>query len=89
MIIKRALLLSVLLLAGCSQSFYGSGRKLLEQGQYESAVDAFYKEIAANPQNAAAWRELGVTYFRMGDLIKADDALKQASAITPANITTL
>lgn len=83
MILKRALILSVLLLAGCSQSFYGSGRKLLQQGQYDSAVDAFYKEIAANPQNAAAWRELGVTYYRMGDLEKADDALKQATAITP------
>ncbi|UCG62395.1 MAG: tetratricopeptide repeat protein [Candidatus Zixiibacteriota bacterium] len=83
MILKRALILLTLLLAGCSQSFYGSGRKLLEQGRYESAVDAFYKEIAANPQNAAAWRELGVTYYRMQDFLKAEDALKQANAIVP------
>ncbi len=84
MILKRTLILLALLLAGCSQSFYSSGRKHLEQGQYESAVDAFYKEIAANPQKAApAWRELGVTYYRMGDLYKAEDALKQANAIVP------
>ncbi len=83
MLIKRALILLTLLLAGCSQSFYGSGRKLVQQGEYGKAVESFYEEIAAHPENAAAWRELGVAYYQMGELEKADDALKQANIIAP------
>ena len=83
MLIKRALILLTLLLAGCSQSFYGSGRKLVQQGEYDKAVESFYEEIAAHPENAAAWRELGVAYYQMGKLEKADDALKQANTIAP------
>ncbi len=83
MIIKRIPILILLLLAGCSQSFYSQGRKFVEREQYDRAVDSFYKEIAANPQSAAAWRELGVAYYKMGEYDKADDALKQAGAIAP------
>ncbi len=46
-------------------------------------MQSFYDEIAVHPDNAAAWRELGVTYYRMGDMAKADDALKQANAMKP------
>ncbi|UCE23450.1 MAG: tetratricopeptide repeat protein [Candidatus Zixiibacteriota bacterium] len=83
MSVKRIIVLLTLLLAGCSQSFYSSGRKHLQQGQYEQAVQSFYEEIAVHPDNAAAWRELGVTYYRMGEMAKADDALKQANTIAP------
>jgi tetratricopeptide (TPR) repeat protein len=75
--------LILLILVGCSSSFYGKGRKLSEEGQYDRAIEAFYEEIARNPQSSEAWRELGVAAYGMGDLTKAEDALKQANAIKP------
>ena len=68
----------VLLLSGCAQSPVMKGKKLTEQGQYSQAIDLFYKQIAANPQDQNAWRELGYAFYKSGDLIKAEDALKKA-----------
>lgn len=76
-------LLLAVLVAGCSQSLYMQGRRYLDKGEYDPAIEAFYKEIAANPTSAEAWRELGVTYYEKGDLTKAEDALKQANQIQP------
>ena len=76
-------LLLAVLVAGCSQSLYMQGRRYLDKGEYDPAIEAFYKEIAANPTSAEAWRELGVTYYEKGDLTKAKDALKQANQIQP------
>jgi tetratricopeptide (TPR) repeat protein len=76
-------LLLAALVAGCSQSFYMQGRKHLAKSEYDPAVEAFYKEISANPQNAHAWRELGVAFYEKGELTKAEDALKQANNIQP------
>lgn len=76
-------LLLAALVAGCSQSLYMQGRKHLDKGEYDPAIEAFYKEITANPTSAEAWRELGVTYYEKGDLTKAEDALKQANQIQP------
>ncbi|MCK4607664.1 MAG: tetratricopeptide repeat protein [candidate division Zixibacteria bacterium] len=72
-----------LLAVGCAQSLYMQGRGHLQAGRYDPAIDAFYKEIAANPTSVRAWRELGVAYYEKGDLGKAEEALKQASGIKP------
>lgn len=77
------LIIILLLFCGCSQTFYSQGRNFFEKDQYDLAIDSFYKEIAKNPQNASAWRELGVTYFKKGNLEKAEDALEQANLIKP------
>ncbi|MEW6411694.1 MAG: tetratricopeptide repeat protein [Candidatus Zixiibacteriota bacterium] len=87
--VSLILTLLLLLLAGCSQSYYNTGRKLSDEGQYDKAVEAFYNEIAANPQSAVAWRELGVAYYRMDNLEKAEDALEQANTIMPDSRTHL
>ena len=81
--------LLLIMLVGCSASFYGKGRKLTEQGQYDQAIEAFYQQIAHYPQQAEAWRELGVAFYEKGDLIKAEDALKQANGIQPDARTNL
>jgi len=81
--IRKLLVLALLMLVGCSQSFYSQGRKLADEGQYDQAISAFYQEIAANPQSMEAWRELGVAYYERGDLDKAEDAIKQAENIRP------
>jgi len=86
---RIALVILLVFLVGCSAGFYGQGRKLTEQGQYDQAIKAFYEEIARYPQRAEAWRELGVAYFEKSDLIKAEDALKQANAIKPDTRTNL
>ncbi len=87
---KRIAAVSLLImLVGCSAGFYGQGRKLTEQGQYDQAIEAFYKQIAAYPQQAEAWRELGVAYYEKGDLPKAEDALKQANGMNPDARTNL
>jgi tetratricopeptide (TPR) repeat protein len=73
----------LVLLIGCSQSMYTQGRKLVDQGDYDSAIELFYEHIRANPESGMAWRELGIASYKKGDLIKAEDALKQANAIRP------
>jgi tetratricopeptide (TPR) repeat protein len=80
------LILILLLLCGgvaLAQSGFDQAVKMVEKGQYDPAIDAFYNEIKINPKNAEAWRELGVAFYKKGDFTKAEDALKQAIAITP------
>jgi len=79
----------LLILAGCSQSIYMQGKHLVDEGQYDSAIDLYYNEIKANPESSDAWRELGVAYYKKGDLTKAEDALKQANNIKPDARTNL
>ncbi|MFH2048493.1 MAG: tetratricopeptide repeat protein [bacterium] len=77
------------MIAGCSQSYLSQGRKHLANEQYDNAIDAFYKQIAANSSDYKAWQELGVAFYKKGNLVKAEDALKQANGITPDSRTNL
>ena len=72
-----------LLVVGCSQSLYMQGRRHLEEGRYNQAVESFYAEISVNPSSARAWRELGVAYYNKGNLTKAEDILMTADSILP------
>ncbi len=71
------------LLVGCSQSYLGMGRSQLNQGEYDKAIENFYKEIQTNPTSTEAWRNLGIAFFKKGDMVKAEDALMQANNIRP------
>jgi len=82
-------ILLAVLISGCSQSFYSQGKKHLANEHYDNAIDAFYKQIAANASDYKAWQELGVAFYKKGDLLKAEDALKQANGITPDSRTNL
>ena len=79
--LRKILPLLALLLAGCGQNMYTQGRKFIEDGQYDRAVSFYYQQIAENPQNMDAWRELGVAFYKQGNYEKAEDALKQANEI--------
>ncbi len=81
--LKKLFLILLIITTGCSQSLYLQGRKLSDEGSYDRAIEVFYSAIEANPQSAAAWRELGVAFFKKGDLEKAEEALKQAARIEP------
>nr|MBN2276504.1 tetratricopeptide repeat protein [candidate division Zixibacteria bacterium] len=87
--LKKILIVFLLVAAGCSQGFYGQGRKNIDEGRYQEGIDYLYKEIAQHPDNYQAWREIGVAFYRQGDLIKAEDALMQANNITPDARTNL
>jgi len=77
--LKYVAIALLVLLVGCSQSMYTQGKKLVDQGEYKRAID----------KNADAWREMGVAFYEQGDLVKAEDALKQANAIRPDARTNL
>jgi tetratricopeptide (TPR) repeat protein len=86
---KLIVLAALVFLVGCSQSLYTQGRKLADQGSYDRAIQLFYDHISAHPQSGAAWRELGVAFYRKADMAKAEDALMQANAIEPDARTNL
>lgn len=79
----------LLLTIGCSQSLYMQGRRLADEGEYDRAIKAFYDDIKLNPASAETWRELGVAFYKKGDLDKAEEALKQANNIAPDARTNL
>jgi len=70
--------LLLIFLTACSGSMYNQGRSLVERGEYDRAIGLFYDEVRQHPASAEAWRELGIAYYKKGDLDKAEDALKQA-----------
>ncbi|MEZ5360345.1 MAG: tetratricopeptide repeat protein [Candidatus Zixiibacteriota bacterium] len=88
--LKNLLILAMIVfIAGCSQGLYNQGKRLSDKGEYEKAVDVLYQEISANPKNADAWRELGVAFFKKGEIAKAEEALQQANNIRPDARTNL
>ncbi len=80
-------LLLLLSLIGCGPSLYQKGRSLVEQEQYQRAIDLYYQQIKDNPNSSRAWRELGYAYYKQGELQKAEDALEQATLMEPDPVT--
>lgn len=54
-----------------------------------SHIEAFEKEVAANPENVGAWIQLGNLYFDKNDFPKAINAYEKALALTPENADVL
>ncbi|MGH9406165.1 MAG: tetratricopeptide repeat protein [Terriglobia bacterium] len=59
-------------------------QKALGSGDYASARQGFLKVLKSDPNSAAAYTDLGVTYQRMGDLDEAIIALEKAKSLAPA-----
>jgi tetratricopeptide (TPR) repeat protein len=55
--------------AGAGQSYYNLGAVLTNKGKSKEAGDAFKKAIELNPQMAAAYYQLGISYFGQPDTI--------------------
>lgn len=79
--LRRSILVTVLLLAGCGQTWYSQGRSYIEGGQYDRAVALYYRILADNPESMQAWQGLGIAFYEQGNYDKAEDALKQANNI--------
>lgn len=57
------------------------GRRLLILGSYRDAVKAFTEVISNHPGLSSAWRYIAEAYRRLGEIEKADAALKEAESI--------
>jgi len=71
-------LLGALLMVSCAPNLVTQGRKLTDQARYEQARECLFKELSVNPTNAAAWREVGIAYYKEGRAAEADVAFKNA-----------
>lgn len=82
-------LLSLLCLAaisqsGCKMAADGQnlqGVRLLQQGQYEGAMQHFQKAVATDPSNADAYYNMAATTHRMGIAQNDQNALTQAETL--------
>jgi len=61
------------------------GKKLLEQGQVEAAIDEFQKVAAADPKYGAAQLNLGQAYERAQRSDEAIDAYRKSVELEPRN----
>lgn len=65
------------------------GSDLLEQRAYEQARKEFQAAIQIDPQCPDAYNNLGLTYYRVGDLKNASENYRQALEIEPLFIPSL
>src|SRR5437870_9982922 len=66
-----------------------NGDKLRVAHQYQAAIDAYQKALAANPKLASAYIGMGIAYLKMHYYDDAEAALKKGLAIAPDNVTGL
>ena len=59
------------------------GERLLVEGRVREAQQAFEGAIAAEPKDARAWLDLGLTHEAMSDYASAEDAYREATRIDP------
>lgn len=78
---------SVLLFFGCAShqtgespaaSLVRQGEKLLDDGKYKASIPLFRKAVGLEPQNASAYRGLGLAYRGTGDLYRAEIFMRKA-----------
>src|SRR5262249_31939154 len=62
-----------------SDSVFDGPRKLVQQGNSAEAIAALQRMGAENPNLRGLARELGITYYKAGDYLKAIDAFKKAT----------
>lgn len=63
---------------------YQIGRYYQDRKQYDIAIEAYQKSLAAKPDNADAHNGLGIIYASRGKYAEASIELRSAMAITPA-----
>ncbi len=76
-------LVVLLLITGCAQNLVTQGRKLTAQGEHDRAIEVLHRYLVEHPDQPGAWRELGVAYYKQGDLDKAENALAKSGPEDP------
>lgn len=69
---------------GNLRTVFERAQKALISGDYVSARQGFLNVLKSDPNSAAAYTDLGVTYQRMGDFDDAIIALEKAKSFAPA-----
>ncbi len=59
------------------------GNALIYQGNYSGALGQFQRALEMNPNYAAAYMNMGITYYYMGNLNEAIAAEKKAISLNP------
>ncbi len=65
------------------------GRVSTRSGQDADAVKLFRKAVAEDPRLAMGYFELGLAWYRLGNLDAAEDALRQADRLDPGDAKSL
>lgn len=81
--IPAALLVLLLLLAGCGGSYYRQGLAASEKGDYDQALALLYSAVQERPDDYRAWRELGMAWYRTDSLGNAEEAFAASNRINP------
>lgn len=76
-------------LTGCAGTSGGPGSDLLSAGRYDEAVALLVKQVADSPNDARAWRNLGIARLKNGDARAALSDLERAHALAPRDQATL
>jgi len=63
-----------------ADSLFAGARKLVQQGKSSEAIAELQRLGAENPNLRGLAHELGITYYKAGDYLKAIDSLKKAAA---------
>lgn len=68
---------AVCFLTGCAD-YVKDGTKLLEEGQYQEAIESFQSAIEKDEDAAEAYRGIGMAYYEQQDYEKARENLQAA-----------
>jgi protein O-mannosyl-transferase len=63
----------------------GYGLALMRSGRVQEAIPHFQRSVKIWRGYAVAWTNLGVAYFRMGDLVRAESCLWRANRLKPGD----
>jgi tetratricopeptide (TPR) repeat protein len=67
-----------------SNSLYGIGYAMSQQGQYQDAIDYFDQALKADPQNSSAQKGLAYAKYKLGDRSEYKQHLQKASLMDEA-----
>jgi tetratricopeptide (TPR) repeat protein len=69
--------------AGSTDADFSGARRLAQQGKFDEAIAMIETMAAKSPKPAGISHELGATYYKKGDYLKAAEYLKKAAADDP------
>jgi tetratricopeptide (TPR) repeat protein len=78
-----------LALAGAAGTVWAQTGDPVDQVAADKEIADCYRQIQKSPTNAEPWRNLGLAFYKKGDLVKAEDALVQSAKIAPDARTSL
>lgn len=69
-----------------AQGWFAEGNRLLSEGRYEEAAQAFEQSIEQNPKSPAAFYNLGIANKKLGNPEGAANAFEATLKLEPSNL---